>query len=422
MATSNKVINNQTKQGILNGNKIVINNKALAIVGTDAVSEAMRQINPDVVAAYPITPQTAIVETFSQLVADGVVKTHLVAVESEHSAMSATIGASAAGSRVMTCTSSQGLAYMWELLHIASGLRLPIVMPNVNRTLSAPINIHCDHSDSMGARDASWIQLFSENAQEAYDNTLQAVRIAENPDVLLPVMVLLDGFIISHSIDRVEIIDDEAVSNFVGEFNPPYSLLDPKNPVTVGAFDSLYGYFFEFKRQQEEAMSNAVNVIKDVGQEYEKISGRSYGLFESVGMEDAEFAFVAMGSAAGTIRHLVEEMRSRGIPVGMIKLRVFRPFPAKELAEALSGLKAVAVFDRSNTFAGNMGGPVFIELRSSLYDLQQRPLMINYIYGLGGRDLSIELINKAAGELGEAARSGQVKQTVNYLEIGRAHV
>ena len=240
MAISNKVINSQINQGIPNDDKDIINSKALAIVGTDAVSEAMRQINPDVVAAYPITPQTAIVETFSQLVADGIVKTHLVAVESEHSAMSATIGASAAGSRAMTCTSSQGLAYMWELLHIASGLRLPIVMPNVNRTLSAPINIHCDHSDSMGTRDASWIQLFSENAQEAYDNTLPAVRIAENPDVLLPVIVLLDGFIISHSIDRVEIIDDEPVSNFIGEFTPPYSLLDSQNPVSVGTFDSLY--------------------------------------------------------------------------------------------------------------------------------------------------------------------------------------
>ncbi len=417
MAISNKVINNQTNQDKLKNNQAFNNSKALAIVGTDAVAEAMRQINPDVIAAYPITPQTAIVETYSQMVADGLVKTHLVAVESEHSAMSAAIGASAAGSRVMTCTSSQGLAYMWELLHIASGLRLPIVMPNVNRTLSAPINIHCDHSDSMGARDTSWIQLFSENAQEAYDNTLQAMRIAENPDVLLPVMVLLDGFIISHSIDRVEIINDKTVSDFIGAFNPPYSLLDSKNRISVGTFDSLYGYFFEFKRQQEEAMANALDVIKDVGQEFENISGRPYSFFESVGMEDAEFAFVAMGSAAGTIRHLTEEMRSMGIPVGMIKLRVFRPFPAKELAEALSGLKAVAVFDRSDTFAGNIGGPVFIELRSSLYDLQQRPLMINYIYGLGGRDLSIELINKAAGELSAAARSGRVKQTVNYLGL-----
>ena len=391
--------------------------KIVAIVGTDAVAEAMRQINPDVVAAYPITPQTAIVETYSQMAADGLVKSRMVAVESEHSAMSAAIGAAAAGARVITCTSSQGLALMWELLYIASGLRLPIVMPNVNRSLSAPINIHCDHGDSMGARDAGWIQLFSENAQEAYDNTVQAVRIAENPDVLLPVMVLMDGFIISHSIDRVELLDDKAVRDFVGEYQPPYSLLDADNPVSVGNFDSLYGYYFEFKRQQEDAMLNSLEVIKKVGEEFGKISGRSYGLFESVGMEDAEFAIVALGSAAGTVRHEVQAMRAKGIPIGMIKLRVFRPFPAEELAVALSGVKAAAVLDRSDTFAGNIGGPVFIELRSSLYDLEKRPLLINYVYGLGGRDLSRELINHAAAELAEVARSGQVKQLVNYLGL-----
>ena len=391
--------------------------KIVAIVGTDAVAEAMRQINPDVVAAYPITPQTAIVETYSQMAADGLVKSRMVAVESEHSAMSAAIGAAAAGARVITCTSSQGLALMWELLYIASGLRLPIVMPNVNRSLSAPINIHCDHGDSMGARDAGWIQLFSENAQEAYDNTVQAVRIAENPDVLLPVMVLMDGFIISHSIDRVELLDDKAVRDFVGEYQPPYSLLDADNPVSVGNFDSLYGYYFEFKRQQEEAMLNSLEVIKKVGEEFGKISGRSYGLFETVGMEDAEFAIVALGSAAGTVRHEVQAMRAKGIPIGMIKLRVFRPFPAEELAVALSGVKAAAVLDRSDTFAGNIGGPVFIELRSSLYDLGKRPLLINYVYGLGGRDLSRELINHAAAELAEVARSGQVKQLVNYLGL-----
>ncbi len=391
--------------------------KIVAIVGTDAVAEAMRQINPDVVAAYPITPQTAIVETYSQMAADGLVKSRMVAVESEHSAMSAAIGAAAAGARVITCTSSQGLALMWELLYIASGLRLPIVMPNVNRSLSAPINIHCDHGDSMGARDAGWIQLFSENAQEAYDNTVQAVRIAENPDILLPVMVLMDGFIISHSIDRVELLNDKAVKDFVGEYQPPYSLLDADNPVSVGNFDSLYGYYFEFKRQQEEAMLNSLEVIKKVGEEFGKISGRSYGLFETVGMEDAEFAIVALGSAAGTVRHEVQAMRAKGIPIGMIKLRVFRPFPAEELAVALSGVKAAAVLDRSDTFAGNIGGPVFIELRSSLYDLGKRPLLINYVYGLGGRDLSRELINHAAAELAEVARSGQVKQLVNYLGL-----
>ncbi len=388
-----------------------------ALQGTEAVALAMKQINPDMVAAYPITPQTEIVQGFSQYVADGDVKTHLINAESEHSAMSACIGGASAGGRVMTATSSQGLALMWELLYIASGLRLPIVMPNVNRTLSAPINIHCDHSDSMGARDAGWIHLFSENAQEAYDNTLQAVRIAEHPDVRLPVMVLLDGFIISHSLDRMESMEDNQAKAFVGDFKPDFSLLDSQVPTCVGAFDGLYGYFFEFKRQQEQAMRNAFQVVKDVGKEYGELSGRSYGLFETFGMEDAEFAIIVLGSAAGTVRNEVECLRSRGIPIGMIKLRLFRPFPAKELIDAVSNLKAVAVFDRSDTFAGGMGGPVFVELRSALYEAEKKPLMVNYIYGLGGRDLSVELINKAATELEQVAGSGQVKEKINYLGL-----
>ncbi|NLX91768.1 MAG: pyruvate ferredoxin oxidoreductase [Firmicutes bacterium] len=391
--------------------------KTAALVGTDAVAEAMRQINPDVVAAYPITPQTAIVETFSQMVADGLVKTHMIAVESEHSAMSATIGAASCGIRAMTCTSSQGLALMWELLYIASGLRLPIVMPNVNRSLSAPINIHCDHGDSMGARDSGWIQLFSENAQEAYDNTIQAIRIAEHPDVQLPVMVLMDGFIISHSIDRLDIQDDASVQNFIGTRNPTYSLLDAQSPVSVGTFDSLYGYFFEFKRQQEEGMSNALKVIQEVGKEFGSLFGRPYGLFETVGMEDAEYAVVATSSAAGTIRTEVERLRSKGIPIGMVKLRSFRPFPAVQLAKLLSGLKAVAVFDRSNTFAGNIGGPIFIELRSSLYELEKRPRIINYVFGLGGRDLSVELVKKAVSRLIDIKPNEIIQQNVYYLGL-----
>lgn len=391
--------------------------KTAALVGTDAVAEAMRQINPDVVAAYPITPQTAIVETFSQMVADGLVKTHMIAVESEHSAMSATIGAASCGIRAMTCTSSQGLALMWELLYIASGLRLPIVMPNVNRSLSAPINIHCDHGDSMGARDSGWIQLFSENAQEAYDNTIQAIRIAEHPDVQLPVMVLMDGFIISHSIDRLDIQDDASVQNFIGTRNPTYSLLDAQSPVSVGTFDSLYGYFFEFKRQQEEGMSNALKVIQEVGKEFGSLFGRPYGLFETVGMEDAEYAVVATSSAAGTIRTEVERLRSKGVPIGMVKLRSFRPFPAVQLAELLSGLKAVAVFDRSNTFAGNIGGPIFIELRSSLYELEKRPQIINYVFGLGGRDLSVELVKKAVSRLMDIKPNEVIQQNVYYLGL-----
>ncbi len=396
---------------------MVVTKNTVALVGTDAVAEAMRQINPDVVAAYPITPQTAIVETFSQMTADGIVKTNFVAVESEHSAMSAAIGAAAAGGRVMTCTSSQGLGFMWELLYIASGLRLPIVMPNVNRALSAPINIHCDHSDSMGARDSGWIQLFSENAQEAYDNTLQATRIAEHPDILLPVMVQLDGFIISHAVDRLELIHDDIAREFVGELHPAYSLLNSSKPASVGNFDSLYGYFFEFKQQQEEGMRNALQVIQEVGKEFGKATGRSYGLFEPVGMDDAEIAIIALGSACGTVRSEIECMREAGIPIGMIKLRSFRPFPAAELVRVLEGVKVVAVMDRSDSFAGGMGGPVFMELRSALYDMPNKPQVINYIYGLGGRDLSIELTQKVINDLEEIAGGKEVQQKVNYLGL-----
>ncbi len=395
----------------------VKNSKTVAIVGNEAVAEAMRQINPDVVAAYPITPQTDIVQAFSAIAADGLVDTELVNVESEHSAMSACIGAASSGARVMTATCSQGLGLMWELLYIASGLRLPIVMPNVNRTMSAPINIHCDHSDSMGARDSGWIQLFSENAQEAYDNIIQAVRISEHPDVYLPVMVLMDGFIISHAVDRMDMIEDEKVKNFAGERSAPFTMLDPNNPACVGAFDTLHGYFFEFKRQQEEAMANALPVIKNVANEFEKISGRSYGLFETLGMEDAEFAVIAQGSGAGTIRHQIECLRSNGIRAGMIKLRSFRPFPAEELIEALSGVKTVAVFDRSTTFAGGMGGPVFNELRSSFYEQENKPLMVNYVYGLGGRDLSVELVKKAMEEILAMNSSGKAEQKINYLGL-----
>jgi pyruvate ferredoxin oxidoreductase alpha subunit len=391
--------------------------KTVAMVGTDAVAEAMRQVNPDVVPAYPITPQTAIVETFSEMVANGLVDSEIINVESEHSAMSAAIGAAASGARVMTATSSQGLALMWEMLYIASGLRLPIVMPNVNRSLSAPINIHCDHSDSMGARDSGWIQLFSENAQESYDNMLQAVRIGEHPDVRLPVMVLFDGFIISHAVDRLDLIDDEPAKQFVGEYIPETPLLDAANPPTWGAFDGLGGFFFEFKRSQTQGMLNAPAVIRQVGREFAAISGRSYDFFQAHKMEGAELAIVVLGSASGTVRTVVDELRAQGVPIGMIKLRMYRPFPERELVEALAGVKAVAVFDRSDTFAGELGGPVFVELRSAFYESAKRPLLHNFIYGLGGRDLPMELIRQAVSELKNVADSGEQAKRVTYLGL-----
>ena len=279
----------------------------VARTGNEAMAEAMRQINPDVVAAYPITPATEVVQIFAGYVADGLVDTEFVPVESEHSAMSACIGASVAGGRTMTGTSSQGLALMAEMLYIASGMRLPIVLADVNRALSSPINIHCDHSDTMMIRDSGWVQIFSENAQEAYDNMIQAVRIAEKAE--LPVIVTTDGFIISHGMERVDIFDDKDVKDFVGVRKPEHYLLNLDKPITVGALD-LQDYYFEHRRQLAEAMKDSKAIILDVAKEFKNKFGRSYGLFEAYKLDDAECAIVAMGSTAGTAKVVVDKLRA----------------------------------------------------------------------------------------------------------------
>lgn len=383
------------------------------ITGNQAMAEAMRQINPDVVAVYPITPQTEVAERLSSSVADGLMDATYVPVESEHSAMSACVGAAAAGARAVTATASQGLVYMQEVLHIASGLRLPIVMANVNRTLSAPINIHCDHSDSMGARDSGWIQLYSEDAQEAYDNVLQAVRIAEHEDVRLPVMVNMDGFIVSHGSEVVELIDDRAVGEFVGEYQPAFSLLDVDNPVTVGPFDGLHGHFFEFKKAQIDATDRARGVILDVGREFASLAGRSYGFFEEYRLADAEVAVVVLNSAAATCKTVVDELREQGLPVGLLKLRVFRPFPFAELAGALGNLKAVGVLDRS--VSPGLGGQVFTELRSALFDVGARPKVGSFVYGLGGREFRPEHAREVFSSLLDTDQTRLLNNSVSYL-------
>jgi pyruvate ferredoxin oxidoreductase alpha subunit len=376
--------------------------KTVAITGNIMIAEAFRQSAPDVVAAYPITPQTTIVEEFAKYVAQGRVHTEYVTVESEHSALSACVGASAAGARVMTATSSQGLAYMWEQLHIAAGLRLPIIMANANRALAAPINIHCDHSDVMGARDTGWIILFAETAQEAYDNTLISVRVAEHPDVMLPVMTTLDGFITTHSIDRAELLSDEDAAKFVGEYHPENALLDTDNPVSHGNFSGLGGTYFEFKKAQRNAIDRSMQVIKDIGDEFAELSGRPFDVIEGWGMEDADYVIIALGSTAGNARHIARELRGQGVKAGVLKIRVFRPFPFAEVADAIKDAKAVAVMDRSESF-GAEGGPVFLEVRSALYDLEKRPAIINYIYGLGGADVTLELIRQVFGDLVDLA-------------------
>jgi pyruvate ferredoxin oxidoreductase alpha subunit len=389
----------------------------MALDGNSAVANAMRQINPDVIAAYPITPQTSTVQEFANFVADGLVDTEFVTVESEHSAMSACVGASAAGGRVMTATSANGLALMWEIVYIASSSRLPIVMPVVNRALSGPINIHCDHSDSMGARDASWIQIYAEDAQEAYDNAIQAVRIAEHPDVLLPVMSMHDGFITGHGMERVELFDDEDVKDFIGEYKPLNPLLDIDNPVTYGPLD-FYDFYYEHKRQQVEAMRNAEPVILEVAEEFNKKFNRSYGLFETYGLEDAEVAIVVLSSTAGTARFVVEQLRGEGVPVGLLKPRVFRPFPAEEITEALRGVKAIGVMDRSISFGAMFnGGPLWLELLAAaqLYGLSVP--IADYVFGLGGRDILTSEIEGIIYDVFKIAEAGKIERPVSFVGV-----
>ena len=354
--------------------------------GNEAVAIAMRQINPDVVGAFPITPSTEIPEYFSGYVADGLVDTGFIPVESEHSAMSTCIGASAAGARAMTATSSCGLAYMWELLYVSASMRLPIVMSVVNRALSGPININNDHSDSMGARDSGWIQMYAETNQEAYDNFIQAVLIAEK--CRLPVMACQDGFITSHGVSNIELLEDEKVRAFVGEYEPDNFLLNSENPLAVGPYGTS-PYYMEVKRAQAQAMKDSMPVILEIGKAYEKLTGRKYRFFEEYMMDDADVALVVMGSSAGTGKEAVDRLRAEGRKVGLIKLRVFRPFPRRPLAAAMCKVKAVAIMDKAESFS-NSGGPLFNEARSSLYDLPDKPYAVNYIYGLGGRDIRVE--------------------------------
>jgi len=383
--------------------------------GNEAVSVAFKQINPDVVAAYPITPSTEVPQYFSQYAADGLVDTEFVAVESEHSAMSACIGAQAAGGRSMTATSAQGLALMWEMLYIASSYRLPINMAVINRALSGPINIHCDHSDSMGARDSGWIQIYSENNQEAYDNFIQAVKITEHPDVMTPAMTCFDGFITSHKVENLTLMEDAEVQKFVGKYNPPYHLMDRKNPMSMGPL-SLPTHYFESKRQQAEVMKNCLPVVLKVAEEFEKVTGRKYGLFEEYKLDDAEVAIVIINSTAGTAKDTVDKLRANGVKAGLLKIRVYRPFPVEQIAKALSKCKAVAVMDRADSLNG-AGGPLFTDVTSAMYGRYDGIKMINYIYGLGGRDVMMSDIEVVYNELQEIVKTGKVKEVYNYLGV-----
>ena len=383
--------------------------------GNEAVAEALRQINPDVMAAFPITPSTEIPQYFSKLVANGAVDSEFIPVESEHSAMSAVIGSESAGARSVTATSSAGMALMWEELYLAASNRLPIVLTLVNRALSGPININCDHSDSMGARDSGWIQIYAENNQEVYDNLCMAYRIGEHKDVKLPVMICQDGFITSHAVENITLNEDDEVKNFVGEYEPENYLLNAETPMAVGPY-SVSNYYFEAKRAQAEAIKNAKQVVLDVAKEYEEVTGRSYGLFEEYKMNDAELAIVIIGSAAGTTKDAVDRLRAEGKKVGLIKIRLFRPFPADEIAKALENVKAVAIMDRTESF-NDTCGPLCADVTTALYRAKNNCFTVNYVYGLGGRDVRVTDMQNVYAELEKIVKDGKVENPYRYMGV-----
>ena len=399
----------------------------MALNGDEAVAYAAKQCEVDVVAAYPITPQTIIVEKFSEYVANGEVHTEFICTESEHSAITACLAASVTGARTFTASASAGLALMHEMLFVTSGSRAPVVMAVANRALSSPLNIHGDQSDSMAERDSGWIHIYVENAQEAYDAIIQAFKIAEDVGVSLPIMVGLDGFTLSHSLENVDVLPEDIVKQFVGERQLPMVLthegktmpfkLDPENPMTMGPI-AFQNYYFEFKRQQEEGMSNALKLIPEVNSSYAKVSGRSYGngLIDAYKLDDAEIAVVCVGSTSGTLKVIIDELRQEGVKAGLLRLRTFRPLPVEELRNALKNAKAIAVMDKSMSFGG-FGGAVFHEVRHSLYDLQTHPPIVNYIYGLGGRDSSPRELRKVFEDLINIAKTGHVESPVHYLGL-----
>lgn len=383
--------------------------------GNEAVAIALRQINPDVFPAFPITPSTEIPQYFASFAANGEVDTEFIPVESEHSSMSAAIGASAAGARALTATSSCGLAYMWEELYIAASNRLPLALALVNRALSGPININCDHSDSMGARDSGWIQMYAENNQEAYDNMVQAFRISEHKDVKLPIMICQDGFITSHAVENIELLEDNEVRSFVGEYEPENYLLNPECPMAVGPY-SVTDYYMEAKRNQAEGTRHVEQVVLDVAKEFAELSGREYGLFEAYRLDDAERAVVMIGSAAGTTKDAIDRLREKGEKVGLLKIRLYRPFPAEAIADALKNVKAIAVMDRAEGYT-NHGGPLGADVMAALFRARSTALATNIIYGLGGRDVRVEDMEQVFEDLQVMIDQDDAGETYRYMGL-----
>lgn len=382
--------------------------------GNEAVAYAIRQINPDVMPAFPITPSTEIPQMVATYISNGEVDTEFIPVESEHSSMSAAIGAEAAGARSLTATSSCGLALMWEELLVAASNRMPLVLALVNRTLSGPININCDHSDSMGARDTGWIQIYAENNQEAYDNFIQAYPIAEDKRVHLPVMICQDGFITSHAVENITLNGDKEVAEFVGTYQPEEFLLNPGQPMSFGPY-SVSSYAMEARKNQELAMENSKEVIIEVAKKYKEVFGRGFELFEEYKTEDADYIMLIMGSAAGTAKDAVDELRAQGIKVGVLKLRVFRPFPAEEIAMALKNAKAVAIMDRTESYNGH-GGPLASEVTAGLYRAKVYLETVCYTYGLAGRDFTVDTAKDIFAELKDVVENG--KKVTQHRYIG----
>lgn len=383
--------------------------------GNEAVAYAIRQVNPDVMPAFPITPSTEIPQMVSTYIANGEMDTEFIPVESEHSSMSATIGAEAAGARSLTATSSCGLALMWEELLVAASNRMPLVMALVNRTLSGPININCDHSDGMGARDTGWIQIYAENNQEAYDNFIQAYPIAENEKVHLPVMICQDGFITSHAVENILLNSDKDVADFVGTYNPEEYLLNPGQPIAVGPY-SISAYAMEARYNQEMALEASKEVIIDVAKKYKEKFGRGFELFEEYRTEDADYIMIIIGSAAGTAKQAVDDMREEGKKVGVLKLRVFRPFPAEEIAKAISGAKAVAIMDRTESYNGH-GGPLASEVTAGLYRAKVYLETVCYTYGLAGRDFTVDTARSIFDELDDVVNKGKIVKQHRYVGL-----
>lgn len=389
--------------------------KRVLMSGNEAVATALRQINPDVFPMFPITPSTEIPQYFSNYVSNGLVDTEFITVESEHSSMSAALGAAAAGARAVTATSSAGLAFMWEVLGVAASSRMPIALAAVARALTGPLNINCDHSDTMGARDSGWIQLYAEDNQEAYDNMVMAYNIAEHPDVMLPIMICQDGFITSHAVMNMQLLDDLTVKEFVGERQPVDYLLNPDETFAVGPY-AVSDYYMESRKAQAHAMENAKKVILDIAKKFEKISGRKYGLIEEYKMHDAEYAVVIIGSAAGTTKDAIDRMRANGDKVGLIKVRSFRPFPGEEIAASLKKCKAVAVMDRSEAFSTN-GGPLGAETMQAMYTGKCDALAIDIMYGIGGRDVRVEDMINVYETLKDIAKTGETGPTYRYMGL-----